>query len=267
MLQAEPPPSLSQAVALGVLQGPSELLPVSSSAHTTLLPWLLRGREGPPQGASDRSFEIALHAGGALALAIAMRQAGPTTLPGGPRGQLTMALALAPPALAGLALRGLIERRLGGPRSIAVGLVAGAVAMALADAVEGDRDVGQAGPLDGLCLGLAQAAALVPGVSRNGATLAAGRARRFDRGAACSLSWGVGLPVLIGVGALETGRLLARRARPDAAAVAGGAAAFLSTTAAARLLAPWARPRPLLGFSTYRCLLAALVAVRLRRAQ
>lgn len=72
MLPAERRPSLSQTVALGLLQGPSELLPVSSSAHTTQAPWLAGGYAELESG-GRKSFEVALHAGAGLALAIGMR--------------------------------------------------------------------------------------------------------------------------------------------------------------------------------------------------
>ena len=122
-----------------------------------------------------------------------------------------LALALAPPALAGYLLEGTIERRLGGPRSIAAGLAAGALAMALADAGGSSADTRRqsedAGARDGLALGLAQASALIPGVSRNGATLSAARARGFTRASAQTLSWEVGLPVILGASLLKGLRL------------------------------------------------------------
>src|ERR1035441_10867270 len=64
---------LRHAVALGLLQGPAELLPVSSSAHTTLVPWLAGWPYAALDGESRKSFEVALHAGASLALAIEMR--------------------------------------------------------------------------------------------------------------------------------------------------------------------------------------------------
>ena len=68
-----PPPALRHAVALGLLQGPTELLPISSSAHTTLIPWLAGWPYGELDGELRKSFEVALHAGAGLALAIDMR--------------------------------------------------------------------------------------------------------------------------------------------------------------------------------------------------
>jgi undecaprenyl-diphosphatase len=109
---------------LGLLHGATELLPVSSSAHTTLVPWLL----GWPYRELDdpqlrKGFEVALHAGTAAAL---LTRPPGITVGGHPPFLLS---ALAPPALAGYALGGKIERRLGTPATIAVGLIAGSVAM------------------------------------------------------------------------------------------------------------------------------------------
>jgi undecaprenyl-diphosphatase len=267
------PFSLAQAVALGLLQGPTELLPVSSSGHTSLIPWLARGTYAEADPELRKSFEVALHAGSALALAIALRAELAEALRELNRRQVAVfALSLAPPTVAGYSLQRFIERRLGGPRTIAAGLVAGAVAMSLADGRGSRRKASrgreEAGPVDGLALGLAQATALIPGVSRSGATLTAARARGFDRGAATSLSWHAALPVLLGASALE-GYRLARQGIPSetgAPLVAGGSSAFLSTLLAARLLCRGRREeRSLLPYALYRCVLAAFVCRRLRR--
>jgi len=272
MRQAERAPTLRQALALGLLQGPAELLPISSSGHTALLPWLADWPYAELDGESRKSFELALHAGAGAALAVAMRAEVRRWLSeiDGRRARV-LALALLPPALAGVVLRGPIERRLGGPRSIAAGLAAGAVAMAAADArpTIGARTCAQAGAADGLALGIAQALALIPGVSRSGATLTAARARGFDRDAAQALSLQSGLPVLLGASALEIGRLARRRAAPGmrASLAAGAGAAFLSTLVSAAVLLRGGHGRRLLGYSLYRCLLAAVVMRRLGRAQ
>jgi undecaprenyl-diphosphatase len=266
------PLPLRHAVALGLLQGPTELLPVSSSAHTALIPWLAGWSYTELDAQLRKAFEVALHGGSALALAIDMRKELMGAMrPLDRRRVALVALSLAPPATAGYALRGLIERRLGGPRSIAGALLAGAVAMALADARRAPvtRRLEDADARDGLALGLAQAVALIPGVSRSGATLATARARGFSRRDAQTLSWRAALPVILAASALE-GQRLARRGVPrDArrAFAAGGGAAFLSTLASARLLRRAPRRRRLLPWSIYRCMLALVVIRRLRRAE
>jgi undecaprenyl-diphosphatase len=271
MRRAERAFPLRHAVALGLLQGPTELLPVSSSGHTTLIPWLAGWSYAELDGERRKAFELALHAGAGLALAIDMRaELLRATAARGGRGAAVLALSLAPPALAGSLLRGPIERRLGGPRSIAGGLAAGAVAMAVADfAAPAHRASEEASAADGLALGIAQALALIPGVSRSGATLTAARARGFARADARELSWLVALPVILGASAQQAGRL-AREGVPRGSGgglALGGAAAFLSTLGAARALRREGYGgRALLPYSLYRCLLAALVVARLRCA-
>jgi undecaprenyl-diphosphatase len=239
-----------------------------------LIPWLCGWRYHALEAERRKTFEVALHTGGGLALAIAMRGELSESVRklDGQRG-VVIALSLAPPALAGLVLRGQIERRVGGPRSIAAGLVGGAAAMALADArpSQGRRTLAQAGPADGLALGVAQALALIPGVSRNGATLTAARARGFGRRDAQMLSWDAALPVIVGASSLESLRL-ARRGVPAgsrAMLAAGAGAAFVSTLLSARLLRgelTKAGGRALLPYALYRCVLARLVVRRLRSA-
>jgi undecaprenyl-diphosphatase len=263
-------------VALGLLQGPAELLPVSSSGHTALIPWLAGWPYAEFDGELRKSFEVALHAGAGLALAIDMRKELLREAARMDRRRASvLALSLAPPTIAGYALRRPIERWLGGPRSIAAGLAVGAIAMAVADARPAGADTGARGcedarAGDGLALGLGQASALVPGVSRNGATLTAARARGFGRGAAQALSWNTALPVIVGASVLQ-GSSLARRGIPRearAGLAVGGGTAFLSTLASARILRRRGRDeRSLLPYSLYRCLLAGLVMIRVRRAQ
>ncbi len=267
---------LRHALALGLLHGPAELLPVSSSAHTTLIPWLAGWPYAQLDGELRKSFEVALHAGAGIALVIGMRRELLADARRSDRRTLgVMALALAPSALAGSLLESPIEQRLGGPRSIAAGLLAGSVAMALADHHQHAREdsghtaraATDATARDGLALGLAQASALIPGVSRNGATLSVARSRGFGRGASQSLSWQVGLPVIFGAGMLKGVRLRpsVRRRDQRAALATGAGAAFLSTLASAQLLRGGMRGgRSLLAYSLYRCLLAALVISRVR---
>jgi undecaprenyl-diphosphatase len=272
MPSAEDAPALRHALVLGLLQGPAELLPISSSAHTALLPWLAGWRYASIDGERRKAFEVALHAGAGLALAIHMRKElllDATNID--VQRVKVIALALAPPALAGYTLGRPIEQRLGGPRSIAFGLIAGAVAMAVADRPASSNDAERAQedatPRDGLTLGLAQAAALIPGISRNGATLSAARARGFRRDAAQALSWHAGIPVLFGASLLK-GVRMRRSDIPHgqrAALAVGAGGAFVSTLASARVLDRTLREGgPLWPYSLYRSALATLVVSRLR---
>jgi undecaprenyl-diphosphatase len=259
---------LSQAIALGMLHGPAELLPVSSSAHTTLVPWLLGWSYPDLDPELRKAFEVALHAGTAAALLVGLRDEVAEAARGLDRRRLTLVIgSFVPPAIVGYTLERPIERRLGTPETIAAGLAAGAAAMWAADARAPQRRARtEAGVADALALGLAQACALVPGVSRNGATLTAARARGFRRADANALSRHVALPVIVGATALK-GVRLARRGLPHGVAgafAAGIAAAFASTLASVRLIRAVERDRPLAPYAAYRLVLAAVV---LRRAR
>ncbi|HZO36846.1 MAG TPA: undecaprenyl-diphosphate phosphatase [Solirubrobacteraceae bacterium] len=253
---------LPEALALGVLHGPAELLPISSSGHTALIPWLARWEYAELDPELRKAFEIALHAGTAAALLVALRDEVAEAAGGFDRRRLELvAGSFIVPAIVGLALERPIERGLGGPRSIAAGLLAGSLAMVAADRDRGcraPRTRDDATLIDALALGVAQACALVPGVSRNGATLAAARARGFGRHDASVLSRHVALPIIAGATLLKTVRL-ARRGLPReerAAFAAGTAAAFVSTLASVRLVRDG---RPLWPFAAYRTALAGVV--------
>jgi undecaprenyl-diphosphatase len=301
--------SLRHALALGLAHGPTELLPISSSAHTILIPYLA----GWPYGELDpelrKSFEVALHAGTAAALLVdlrsveshpalgtVLRRLAPlrpgrtgsdhpaSRLPGSAtapadfpaRQALLVVLSFIPPAVVGYTFEQPLQRRLSGPPTIVAGLLLGGAAMALADAriPTGTRTLGQTSALDGLLLGLAQTLALIPGVSRSGAVLTAARALGFSRSDSHTLARRTGLPVILGAGALKTGRLLQDGAAGGTpvsdghALLLGGGASFLSTLAATRLLrrARHTQPAPaLLPYALYRGLLASLV-IRRRRS-
>jgi undecaprenyl-diphosphatase len=268
------PPVLSarRAALLGLLQGPTELLPVSSSAHTILVPLLAGWPYERLDPALRKSFEVGLHAAGALALSISGHGRLRGALARSARRQaLWLALCSAPPAVAGLLLQGPIEQRLSRPRSVAMALAAGGVAMALADRRGGVRNAGDARALDALAIGCAQAVALVPGVSRSGAALTAARARGFEPRAAQALSWSGALPVMLGAALLSARRAIARGLPTGSAPMlcAGAGAAFASTFAGARALSRIERSRRrgprLAAFALYRLALAALVLARLSR--
>jgi undecaprenyl-diphosphatase len=310
--------SLRHALALGLAHGPTELLPISSSAHTILIPLLA----GWPYAELDpelrKSFEVALHAGTAAALLVDLRSLeshpvlravlerldarsphlaargrpldssapgtaaalfptrSPSELPAR-QALLVLALSFVPPAIVGYTFEQPLQRRLSGPTTIVTGLLLGGAAMALADAraADGTRPLARASLLDGLLLGLAQTCALVPGVSRSGAVLTAARARGFGRADSGTLARRTGLPVIVGAGALKTGRLLQRGAASGApipggrALLLGGGASFLSTLVATRLLRrdhDAGRASALWPYALYRGLLAACVGQRLREA-
>ena len=261
--------SIFRAAVLGAVQGPTELLPVSSSAHLRIVPWLLGWDLEDEISAEDRkAFEVAVHGGAALALLIGQRRliADEVRRLDG-RRVTVIALSFLPAVAAGLALEDWIDRRLGGPRATAAGLIGGSVAMVIADRAPRVRTAGEAEAADGLAIGIAQAAALAPGVSRNGSTLAAARARGFGRAQANLLSRTVALPVITAAAARKAMKLRHRRVEPKlaAATTVGVCVAFASTLASQGLIRVVERDRALWPYAAYRVGLAGLILAKARR--
>jgi undecaprenyl-diphosphatase len=220
---------LHHAVALGVIHGQAELLPVSSSAHVGLIPVIAGWPYADLPGDVRKAFEVALHTGTMVALLAVVPW---------PRPLWRGVLVTAPAALAGYLLEDPIEQRLGGRRATAAGLVVGSVILVAADARgAADRDPEALGPAAALLLGMAQATALAPGLSRLGMAVAAARALGVPRAAAFDLGRSIGLPLLAGATALKVARLARSGLDPSLRGpfAAGAAAALVSTRAAAPL--------------------------------
>jgi undecaprenyl-diphosphatase len=253
-------------VALGALQGPAELLPVSSSGHLVLVPALLGWRYGELDAELRKSFEVALHAGTAFALLIGLRREVAEAVRELDGARVARhGLEFLPAGLVALGLERRIERRLGSPRQVAWAQIGGGVLLGLADRSPAKRD--DAGPLDALAIGVAQAAALAPGVSRNGATLTAARLLRFRRPAANRLSRHAALPIILAATGLK-GVRLARRGMPADVAgafAAGALASFASTLAATRLVRVVDEAPTYLPFAAYRIALGAAGLAILQR--
>jgi undecaprenyl-diphosphatase len=257
-----------RAILLGIVQGPAELLPVSSSAHIVLVPWLAGWDWDAIDPEVRKSFEVALHTGAAAALLIGQRgliAEELRTFDG--RRALLLALSFLPAAVVGYGFEHQIEEHLGGPRATAFGLLAGAALMLVADRREQLRGRGEATAMDGLALGVAQAAALAPGVSRNGVTLAAARWRRFSREQANLLSRTIALPIIVGATGLKGARLARRGTTPQLrrTLAVGIGASFVSTLASQRLIGLVERDRALWPYSAYRAGLAGVVLWKLRK--
>lgn len=287
--------SLAAALLAGALHGPAEALPVSSSAHVAFVARLAAGRRGrrPSDPEVAKSVEVGAHAGTLLGLTIGLRGEALTAARGvvreprlAARTALRVVVASAPAVVGALTLERQIEHRLGGDRTIALGLVGGSVAMVLADAAGpgGALDRRRGGPapapgrpwedgtlVDALLIGTAQAAALWPGVSRSGAVLVAARGRGFSREASGKISAALAVPAVGGATVLKVARLavrlragtIDRRALVPLAAVTTTGA--LSGVAAAPMARHTLHGLPLWPFAGYRVLLAAALAAADRR--
>ncbi|MBL8983965.1 MAG: undecaprenyl-diphosphatase UppP [Gemmatimonadetes bacterium] len=194
-----------QALVLGLVQGLAEFLPISSSAHLALVPWLMRWQD------PGLAFDVALHLGTLVALAWYFRREwAALTLAGlrvvrrrrveGPDEARAMFVVLAtvPAGVAGLALGDLAESALRHPVSIAVALMVLGALLWWADRVmPTSRPLSEMTWRQAALVGLAQACALIPGVSRSGSTITAARALGFDRSSAATFSFLLSFPITL----------------------------------------------------------------------
>lgn len=195
--------TIFQALVLGVVQGLSEFLPISSSAHLTLTPWLF-GWEDP-----GLDVDVALHLGTLVALAwffwrewIALAKAALAIVRKGrvesddERRLAWVVIATIPGAVAGYLLRDRAATVFRSPTLIAVALIVmGVLLWAIDRAAEQRRSVNELRWTDAVLIGLAQMFAIVPGVSRSGSTITAGRALRMTREGAAVFSFLLSLPI------------------------------------------------------------------------
>ncbi len=189
------------AIIWGLIQGLTEFLPVSSSGHLVLIPALL-DRPGP-----DLATNAMLHLGTLGAVLVYYRAdiAGMAKFDRPARKLITLIMIGTIPAVVlGLLLKDTIEEFVSEPSKVAFMLiVTGVVLLATTQLRLGDRRTEDIGPLDGLLTGLAQALALVPGISRSGMTISAGLARGMERTEAARFAFLLGIPVIAGAGSLE----------------------------------------------------------------
>ena len=228
--------------------GPAELLPISTlRAHRRSCPWLLGWPYADLDAELRKTFEVALHAGTAAALLIALRDEVRGALTDlDPRRVRIVVLSLLPPAAVTALLERTIERRAGAPGVVAAGLLLGSAAMAAVDGAPQRRRHEEAGDADALWLGVAQSCALVPGrVAQRRHARRRPRARLQPRGRQ-RLSRHVALPIIAGATALKGWRL-ARRGLPPRTGVAfaAGAAGGFASTLGVDLAHPPGRARPL----------------------
>lgn len=259
----------TQALILGVVQGLTEFLPVSSSGHLILVPYVFGW---PDQGLP---FDAAIHLGTLGALLAYFRIELMELVAGALARQLAVLLVAASiPALAvGWLANHWIEANLRSPVVIAAATAFWALVMWWADrrAVEARHASGdplaRVGWSQGLAVGCAQALALIPGTSRSGITITTGLLAGLDRATAARFSFMLGIPVTGAAGAYKMLQLLRGGVPTDTGPLLVAVlAAFLSGWFAVWFLVNYLKRRSLLPFVVYRVLLAALIAVVLLRA-
>ena len=171
-------------------------------------------------------------------------------------------LGTAPAAIAGVLFQSAIEREMRGPLVIAAGLVVGSIVFVAAEAIARQRRlVTEVGVSDALVIGVAQAIALIPGISRSGITISAGLVRELRREDATRFAFLLATPVILGAGAktlLDARKAAELFAQPDVLAV-GFVLSFLSGLAAVAFMVRFLRSHSLNWFVVYRLVLAAVI--------
>ncbi len=213
---------LLHAVILGLTQGLSEFLPISSSGHLLLVPWLFGWDDFAGAGGKDleKAFDVALHIGTVVAVLAYFRRDLVPLARAGLRALRRRAVETAeerlawlllvsavPGAITGALLDGVITEHLGAEWLIGVMLVVFAVVLLVADRRPATRGSGEFEARDALVMGVAQALALQPGVSRSGVTMSTARWLRFDRDATARISFLMSVPITGGAVLYKVGKL------------------------------------------------------------
>jgi undecaprenyl-diphosphatase len=240
------------AIVLGIVQGLSEFLPISSSGHLAIVPWIAGWDDFGDNESLAKTFDVALHVGtlaGAVAyfrrdLVIYVREGLKVLRPrnrigAAPEGEIAWLLVVSavPAGITGVVLDSAIERLDDVFWLIGVMLIVGAVLLGVADRLGGPRELGSFRLRDALLMGLGQALALQPGVSRSGVTITVARALKFDRATSARVSFLMSLPIIAGAGAYKFGDVLSEGGIPSG--FLAPFAAGMLTSAITGYLAVW----------------------------
>jgi undecaprenyl-diphosphatase len=271
-----------QAIVLGIIQGLTEFLPISSSGHLVLVPWLFHW-EIFHHPALNKTFDVALHFGTFLGVAVYfrreiwrlirgwLRSIAQRSMAGDPYRRLSwlVLISTVPGAAAGVMFEDVVEQKLGAPLLIGALLIGVGVVLAIAEwAGKHRRDLESVGWADGIIIGLAQAVALAPGTSRSGITIAVGLFGNLRREAAARYSFLISIPIIGGAAAAK-GAQLARHGLPGGMEwpfVFGVLSAAVSGYLVIRLFLSYLQRGTLYPFVAYRIAVGALVVYLATRA-
>jgi len=262
------------AIVLGITQGLSEFLPISSSGHLILVPWLFHWHDFANNDL-NKTFDVALHMGTFVGAVIYFWSDLVVYVRSGVRAivhrairttderiAVLLALSVIPGGLTGALGESFIEDHTGKPVLIAIMLIVFGAVLFWADRLPGRREVGEFRFRDAAVMGVLQAAALQPGVSRSGVTISGGRWLGFDRDAAARISFLMSIPIIGGAGLYKGAKLFAHGGIPHGMGpafawgiIASGITGFIAIWALLRII----RTRSFTPFVLYRFAAAALI--------
>ncbi len=253
-----------QAVVLGLVQGLGEFLPISSSAHLVLVPWIFRW---PDPGLT---FDVALHLGTLVAVVAFFWRDWLNLIAGAFRGSRKvegrlfwyLVLASIPGAVFGFLLETKAETVFRAPALIATMLIILGVILYLADRRGAKRvKIEKIGLVRSLLIGLSQALAIIPGVSRSGITMTTGLFTGLTREGAARFSFLLSVPIILGAGVVKIPDLLARPGMVNLAFLTGMVVSAVSGVASISFLLRYVRTKSYLPFVWYRFALGVLVLI------
>jgi len=252
------------AILLGLVQGLTEFLPVSSTAHLILVQKLF----GLDADRFGLTFDVALHMGTLLAVFLYFFRTWVglvrDLLAGRWRVPLLLVVGTIPGALAGVLLESVVSRELRNPLLIAAMFVVGSVIFILAERRGTQRRTTDALSMaDAVLIGIAQAIALIPGLSRSGMTISAGLGRGLQRSEATAYSFLLSTPIIAGAGAKTLVDLRKASVLFDQPGVVGVgfAVSFLAGLAAVSFLVRFLRGHTLVWFVPYRIAVAIAIVI------
>jgi undecaprenyl-diphosphatase len=253
-----------QAVVMGIVQGLGEFLPISSSAHLVLVPWLFRWHD------PGLTFDIALHLGTLVAVIAYFWRDWVDLIRGGLRGTKTtegrlfwyLVIATIPGALIGFLLEEKAETVFRNPVLIATMLILLGVILYWADR-RGRKltDVKKISLGQSLLIGVSQALAIIPGVSRSGITMTTGLLFGLTREGAARFSFLLSAPVIFGAGLIKLPDIIANPGMVNASFLIGILVSAIAGVASIGFLLRYVQTKNYLPFVWYRFLLGAVVLV------
>ncbi len=256
---------LLHALVLGLVQGLGEFLPISSSAHLILVPWLFQWED------PGLAFDVALHVGTLLAVAIYFWKDWIDLLMGGLKGFGTasgrlfwyLVVACVPGALIGYALEKQAETIFRSPLLIACALIVMGLILYLVDKTSAKTtEIEDISLKTSLLIGLSQAFAIIPGVSRSGITMTTGLALGLTRESAARFSFLLSAPIILGAAVVKLPALVAQPGAFSVEFMSGMAVAAIAGLASIHFLLKYLQTESFLPFAWYRFILgAAVIAV------
>lgn len=252
-----------KAFVMGVLEGATEFLPVSSTGHLILAGWWLNFE------AKDNVFEIVIQTGAILAICLLYFGKLWRTLIGLPRERsaqrfaLAVAVAFLPAAVLGAIFHDFIKTAIFSPWTVSVALIVGGIILVFVDRIRFETrvtDVDGITPLMALKIGLLQCFALIPGVSRSGATIVGSMLLGTDKKTAAEFSFFLAIPTLLGASAFDLSKSHGALLQEDYILIAiGFAAAFLTAILTVRSLVAWLTSHGFAVFGYYRIIVGTIM--------